>query len=85
MPRWEVCEIKCRDQGQGFAAVTYTLDGEETVIEQVGPSAASEYARLVGARGLRALVARLGRDEWEPFPIVEVRGIGGSTHSDVKW
>ena len=36
-------------------------------------------------RELRALIAELGRDGWEPMPIVDVHGAAGSSSSTVQW
>ena len=85
MPRWEVCQIRFtrlqgaswfRSETQVYQAHLFAPSGDETIIaESEGWEAGPESDKAQAAQ-FRALVAALGRDGWEPIPLV----IGSTFH-----
>ena len=77
MPRWEVCEIVfARFEGlEAWDIDVYAPEDEDETSNNVPDD---DERHFIGDKGLRALVAHLGREGWEPMPIVEVSGYQGS-------
>jgi hypothetical protein len=80
MPRWEVCEIQMigraepargrtggHDHYHSWRVVLFTTTGELTVIGETDEWMGSENVSEEGSKYLRALIAHLGADGWEPI------------------
>jgi hypothetical protein len=88
MSRWEICEVEtCRAEEDAellqWVAKLYMPDGDPTIVKK----GEGWYAgnQDFPPRFLTRIVAALGRDGWEPIPMVEMSGYQGSTSSSVRW